>query len=78
MDSPGNALIFDGIDYDYWKVHMRAYLLSLGSEVWEICEDPDYENLAVRATELHVRRHEAIARRTMLSSPISLALSSIV
>ena len=38
---------------------MRAYLLSLGSEVWEMCEDPDYENLAVRVTELQVRRHEA-------------------
>ena len=59
MGSPGKAPVFDGTDYDYWKVRMRAYLLSLGSEVWEICEDPDYENLAVRATELQVRRHEA-------------------
>ena len=59
MGSPGNAPIFDGTDYDYWKVRMRAYLLSLGSEVWEICVDPDYVNLAVRTTELQVRRHEA-------------------
>ena len=59
MGSPSKPPIFDGTDYDYWKVRMRAYLLSLGSEVWEICEDPDYENLTVRATELQVRRHEA-------------------
>ena len=59
MGSPGKAPFFDGTDYDYWKVRMRAYLLSLGSEVWEMCEDPDYKNLAVRVTELQVRRHEA-------------------
>jgi len=58
MGSPGKPPIFDGSDYDYWKVRMRAYLLSLGSEVWEICVDPDYVNLAVRTTELQVRRHE--------------------
>ena len=58
MGSPGKPPIFDGTDYDYWKVRMRAYLLSLGSEVWEICMDPDYVNLAVRTTELQVRRHE--------------------
>ncbi|XP_039851724.1 uncharacterized protein LOC120710122 [Panicum virgatum] len=52
MGSPGKPPIFDGSDYDYWKVRMRAYLLSLGSEVWEICVDPDYVNLAVRTTEL--------------------------
>ena len=32
MGSPGKPPIFDGTDYDYWKVRMRAYLLSLGSE----------------------------------------------
>ena len=58
MGSPGKPPIFDGSDYDYWKVRMPAYLLSLGSEVWEICVDPDYVNLAVRTTELQVRRHE--------------------
>ena len=57
MGSPGKPPIFDGTDYDYWKVCMRAYLLSLGSEVWEICMDPDYVNLAVRMTELQNRRH---------------------
>ena len=58
MGSPGKPPIFDGTDYDYWKVRMRAYLLSLGFEVWEICVDPDYVNLAVCTTELQVRRHE--------------------
>ena len=58
MGSPGKPPIFYGTDYDYWKVRMRAYLLSLGSEVWEICVDPDYMNLAVCTTELQVRRHE--------------------
>ena len=57
MSSPGKPPIFDGTDYDYWKVRMRAYLLSLGSEVWEICVDPEYVNLAVRTTELQIRKH---------------------
>src|SRR6185312_13062831 len=58
MGSPGKPPIFNGSDYDYSKVRMRAYLLSLGSEVWEICVDTEYVNLAVRTIELQVRRHE--------------------
>ena len=78
MGSPGKQPIFDGTDYDYWKVRMRAYLLSLGSEVWEICMDPDYVNLAVRTTELQVRRHEVNSKAYNALIPVSLILSSIV
>ena len=78
MGSPGKPPIFDGTDYDYWKVCMRAYLLSLGSEDWEICVDPDYVNLAVRMTELRSGDTRSIVRRTMLLSSVSLVLSSIV
>jgi len=38
---------------------MRGYLQSLGSEVWEICEQQDHVILQERMTELQVRREEA-------------------
>jgi len=26
--------VFDGINYDFWKVRIEAYLMSLGVDVW--------------------------------------------
>ena len=30
--------LFDGINYAYWKVRMRAFLQSLGEKVWQAME----------------------------------------
>ena len=30
--------LFDGINYAYWKVHMRAFLQSLVEKVWQVME----------------------------------------
>ena len=38
----GESLIipptFDGTDYAYWKVRMRAFLQSLDEKVWQVVE----------------------------------------
>ena len=31
-------LLFDGTNYAYWKVHMRAFLQSLDEKVWQAVE----------------------------------------
>ena len=31
-------LLFDGTNYAYWKVHMRAFLQSLDKKVWQVVE----------------------------------------
>ena len=31
-------LLFDGTNYVYWKVHMRAFLQSLDEKVWQAVE----------------------------------------
>ena len=36
MASLGKIPVFSGKDYAYWKVRMRAFLQSMGAEVWEI------------------------------------------
>ena len=30
--------LFDGINYAYWKVRMRAFLQSLDEKVWQVVE----------------------------------------
>ena len=30
--------VFDGTNFNYWKVRVTAYLQSLGTEVWDIVE----------------------------------------
>ena len=59
MGSPGKAPHFDGTDYDYWKVHMRTYQQSLGSKVWEVCQNPDYVVLDQHTTPAQKEQHEA-------------------
>src|SRR6185369_16846037 len=41
---------------------MRAFLQSMGAEVWEITKNQAYEVLAVRTTPLQVSEHEANAK----------------
>ena len=62
MTSLGNIPVFSGEDYAYWKVRMRAFLQSMGAEVWEITKNQLYEVLAVRTTPLQVTQHEANAK----------------
>jgi hypothetical protein len=54
--------VFSGEDYAYWKVRMRAFLQSMGADVWEIITNQLYEVLAVRTTPLQVTQHEANAK----------------
>ena len=54
--------VFSGEDYAYWKVRMRAFLQSMGADVWEITKNQAYEVLAVRTTPLQVSEHEANAK----------------
>ena len=54
MASLGKIPVFSGEDYAYWKVRMRAFLQSMGAEVWEITKNQLYEVLAVRTTPLQV------------------------
>ena len=60
--SLGKIPVFSGEDYAYWKVRMRAFLQSMGADVWEITTNQLYEVLAVRTTPLQVTQHEANAK----------------
>ena len=62
MASLGKILVFSGEDYTYWKVRMRAFLQSMGAEVWDITKNQAYEVLAVRVTPLQVTEYEANAK----------------
>ena len=54
--------VFSGDDYAYWKVRMRAFLQSMGAEVWDITKNQEYEVLAVQTSPLQVSEHEANAK----------------
>ena len=41
---------------------MRAFLQSMGADIWEITKNQAYEVLAVRTTPLQVSEHEANAK----------------
>ena len=72
--SLGKIPVFTGEDYAYWKVRMRAFLQSLGAEVWDIIKNQAYEVLAIRTTPLQVTEHEANAKAVnALSTGISRA-----
>ena len=34
----GNAPIFDGTDYRYWRARMQAYLESIDNDVWTVTD----------------------------------------
>ena len=38
MAHPGKAPSLEVLGYNYWKTRMKAYLLSQGSEIWEITQ----------------------------------------
>ena len=62
MASVGKIPVFSGEDYAYWKVRMRAFLQSMGAEVWDITKNQAYVLLAARVTPLLVTEHEANAK----------------
>ena len=31
-------LVFDGMNFSFWKVRMRTYIMALGVDVWEVVE----------------------------------------
>ena len=41
--------LFDGTNFDFWKVRMRTYIMSLGIDVWDIVETT-YVNPVVLAS----------------------------
>ena len=55
----GKPPTFDGTNYLYWKIRMSTYLQSLGSRVWEICEDTTYVVLVVWLTQDQIDQHDA-------------------
>ena len=68
----GKLPYFDGTNYAYWKIRMSAYLQSLDWRVWEICEDPYYEVLAVRVGQEQIDQHNTNSRaRNALFSCLS-------
>jgi hypothetical protein len=30
--------LFDGMNFSFWKVRMRSYLMALGADVWDVVE----------------------------------------
>ena len=76
MASLGKIPVFSSEDYAYWKVPMRAFLHSMGAEVWDITKNQAYEVLAVRTSPLQVSEHEANARLSMSCSLAFLMRSS--
>jgi hypothetical protein len=62
MASLGKIPVFFGEDYAYWKVRMKAFLQSLGAEVWDITKNQAYVVLVARVTPLQVTEHEANAK----------------
>ena len=42
MVHPGKAPSLETLGYNYWKVRMKAYLLSQGSEIWDITQNAAY------------------------------------
>ena len=79
MASLDKILVFSGEDYAYWKVRMRAFLQSMGADVWEIITNQLYEVLAVRTTPLQVTQHEANSKAVnALFAGISRAEFSLV
>ena len=68
----GKLPFFDGTNYPYWKIRMSAYLESISSRVWEICEDERYKVLAARVGQEQIDQHEANSKaRNALFSCLS-------
>ena len=36
--SNNKAPLFDGINFAFWKIRMRTYIMSLGADAWDVVE----------------------------------------
>jgi len=54
MAHPGKAPSLEVLGYNYWKTRMKAYLLSQGSEIWDITQNAAYVIPEQRTTPLQV------------------------
>ena len=59
MAHPGKAPSLEVLGYNYWKTRMKAYLLSQGSEIWEITQNAAYVIPEQRTTPLQVEQYNA-------------------
>ena len=72
MDRGGSLIIpplFDGTNYAYWKVHMRAFLQSLDEKVWQAVEiswtkptevSADWDDAKIKAANFNSRALNAL------------------
>jgi hypothetical protein len=37
-NSTNKAPLFNGTNFDFWKVRMRTYIMALGVDVWDVVE----------------------------------------
>ena len=60
MASSGKIPSLENFGYVYWKTRMRAYLLSQGTEIWDMCVHPNFTVLphGERNTPVIVAQHE--------------------
>ena len=61
--------LFDGINYAYWKVRMKAFLQSLNEKVWQAVEigwtkpkvaPADWDEAKIKATNFNSRALNAL------------------
>ena len=61
--------LFDGTNYAYWKVRMRAFLQSLGEKVWQVVEigwtkpkeaSVDWDDAKIKAANFNSRALNAL------------------
>ena len=61
--------LFDGTNYAYWKVCMRAFLQSLGEKVWQVVEigwtkpkeaSVDWDDAKIKAANFNSRALNAL------------------
>ena len=61
--------LFDGTNYAYWKVHMRAFLQSLDEKVWQAVEKgwtkpkealADWDDAKIKAENFNSRALNAL------------------
>ena len=62
-------LLFDGTNYVYWKVHIRAFLQSLDEKVWQAVEIgwtkpmealADWDDAKIKAANFNIRALNAL------------------
>ena len=50
--STNKAPLFDGTFFSFWKLRMRAYLMSLSADVWEVVESGYTKPIILASTEM--------------------------